>query len=432
MYYKYDFQGCFSEKDAKSLLNKQIFEPYVIRARQVAQELKQEYLAGKLPILDLVKSQTDLKILTPYVNHYQNAFDDVIILGTGGSSLGGQTFAALKGYGGSLVMMQPRLHFMDNIDPDTFDKLFSQVNPKRTGVIVISKSGLTAETLCQFILTLEHWRKYLPSLDLKHHFLVITEPKSSPLTTLAHTENIPKLDHPLLIGGRFSALSLVGLLPAMIVGVDGVKIRQGAQFVLEHVFSSPLAEPMLGAALNVALLQEKSISNTVLMPYVDCLNSFSFWFRQLWAESLGKEGQGTTPLNALGTVDQHSQLQLYLDGPKDKLFTIIIRDNPQTGEKIPLELSKYEGLTYLAGCTMNDLLSAEQLATITTLINRGCPTRVIRLKAVDEYAMGALMMHFMLETMLTAKLLGVNAFDQPAVEEGKILTQEFLKKRTVM
>jgi glucose-6-phosphate isomerase len=428
MYYEHNIQGCFSENKVGSALKKQVFEPYIEKARHFSHELANEYQAGKLPILELAKSQVDIEALAPFVDHFQNAFDDVIILGTGGSSLGGQTFAALKGYGGSLAMVQPRLHFMDNIDPSTFERLFVQVNPKRTGFIIISKSGSTAETLCQFVIVLERWKQHLTASEIKQHFLVITEPKLSPLVHLIDVEDIPRLEHPLAIGGRFSALSLVGLLPAMIAGVDPFKVREGAQSVIEHMFNSPAAEPMIGAALNVALLQQKNIRNTVLMPYVDCLNSFSFWFRQLWAESLGKDGQGSTPLNALGTVDQHSQLQLYLDGPKDKMFTVIIQDHLQTGEKMPESLSRVEGLPYLASRTMGDLLDAEQQATIATLINRGCPTRVIRLKDVDEYAVGALMMHFMLETMLTAKFMGVNAFDQPAVEEGKILTREFLKE----
>ncbi|MBL0941306.1 MAG: glucose-6-phosphate isomerase [Alphaproteobacteria bacterium] len=426
MYYEHNIQGCFSEAEVGSILKKQAFKPYIEKAKQACREFEEEHQAGKHSVLSLANSRDDIEALNLFVNHYQNAFDDVVILGTGGSSLGGQTFVALNGYGGGLS--QPRLHFMDNIDPHTFSRLFAQVNPKRTGFIVISKSGSTAETLCQFIIVLERWKQYLTPPEIKQHFLVITEPKSSPLTYLVDREEIPRLDHPLTVGGRFSALSLVGLLPAMIARINPLKLREGAQSVVEHTFNAPSAEPMIGAALNVALLQEKNIRNTVLMPYVDCLNSFSFWFRQLWAESLGKDGQGSTPLNALGTVDQHSQLQLYLDGPKDKMFTLIIQDHLQTGEKMPLELSKIEGLAYLASRTMGDLLDAEQHATIATLIKRGCPTRIIRLKKIDEYAMGALMMHFMLETMLTARLLGVNAFDQPAVEEGKVLTREYLKK----
>ncbi len=157
------------------------------------------------------------------------------------------------------------------------------------------------------------------------------------------------------------------------------------------------------------------------MPYSNQLDSFSFWYRQLWAESLGKEGKGTTPIRALGTVDQHSQLQLYLGGPKDKFFTLLALKWEGEGDKI---LSK--DVPEFFGKTMGDLFAAEQKATYQTLVNNECPTRLITLDHLDEYHLGALMMHFMIETILTSYLLEVNAFDQPAVEEVKRLAKEYI------
>lgn len=162
------------------------------------------------------------------------------------------------------------------------------------------------------------------------------------------------------------------------------------------------------------------------MPYRDRLAAFGLWYRQLWAESLGKGGQGTTPIRALGTVDQHSQLQLYLDGPPDKMFTLLMGDVAGGGAEVPPELAGATGLGYLAGRRMGDLLDAEQRATADTLIRHGRPTRVMRVPRLDEAAMGALMMHFMLETIIAARLMGVDAFDQPAVEESKRLARDYL------
>jgi glucose-6-phosphate isomerase len=163
------------------------------------------------------------------------------------------------------------------------------------------------------------------------------------------------------------------------------------------------------------------------MPYVDRLAYFGLWFRQLWAESLGKRGRGTTPIRAMGTVDQHSQLQLYLDGPADKLFTLIIRDTAAEGMKVRQEsLGGDKSLAYLAGHSLGDLLLAEANATAETLVKNGRPTRVMRIERLDERVMGALLMHFMLETIIAADLLRVDAFDQPAVEEGKVLTRQYL------
>jgi glucose-6-phosphate isomerase len=159
------------------------------------------------------------------------------------------------------------------------------------------------------------------------------------------------------------------------------------------------------------------------MPYADRLATFGLWYRQLWAESLGKDGKGTTPIRALGTVDQHSQLQLYLDGPGDKMFTLLMLDQAGRGEKMA---SADSALAYLAGRTMGDLLEAEQRATAESLVLRGRPTRIIRLDRLDAERLGALFMHFILETLVAAELLGVSAFGQPAVEQGKVLARRYL------
>jgi glucose-6-phosphate isomerase len=222
---------------------------------------------------------------------------------------------------------------------------------------------------------------------------------------------------------------VAGLLPALIAGLDAYQIRDGAMSVLKPILDDGDAKecaPAQGAVINIALAQERAINTTVLMPYLDRLVSFGLWHRQLWAESLGKDGYGTTPANALGTVDQHSQLQLYLDGPRDKFFTLLFADRANTGGLVPADLADDPELAFIAGKRMGDLMAAEQQATGETLINHNCPTRIMTIETIDEHSLGALMMHFMLETIIAADLLGVNAFDQPAVEEGKIRAKSFL------
>jgi glucose-6-phosphate isomerase len=164
------------------------------------------------------------------------------------------------------------------------------------------------------------------------------------------------------------------------------------------------------------------------MPYADCLAPFAAWFVQLWAESLGKQGKGTTPIRALGTVDQHSQLQLYLAGPPDKMFTIVMGDTRDRGARYTHEALGDKSLDWLAGRTMGDLLDVSQRATADTLARNGRPVRVIKLGALDEFCLGALLMHFMLETIIAAELWQVDPFDQPAVEEGKVLARQYLKE----
>jgi glucose-6-phosphate isomerase len=357
----------------------------------------------------------------------------VIVLGTGGSSLGGQTLVALKDQGFGPQNGRPKLWFMDNVDPSTFTELAARLPLARTGLIVISKSGTTAETLTQFLTLLPEFEARVGKDRLAEHVIAITEPSDNALGRLAARIGCPILDHDPKVGGRFSVLSLVGLLPAMIAGLDVGAVREGAASVLDPVLQASDAHdlpPAVGAALSVGLARERGIGTTVLMPYCDRLGYFGFWYRQLWAESLGKGGNGTTPVRAMGTVDQHSQLQLYLGGPADKMFTVLILDTAGKGAPIaPSSLGGDKSMAYLENRSLGDLLLAEADATAATLAKNGRPTRIMRITTLDEKVMGALMMHYMLETMFAAQLLGVDAFDQPAVEEGKILTRQYLAAR---
>jgi glucose-6-phosphate isomerase len=236
------------------------------------------------------------------------------------------------------------------------------------------------------------------------------------------------LEHDPNIGGRYSVLSNVGLLPAAILGLDIKRVRAGAATALAPVLAERAAAEVpaaLGAALNIAASAGgKNIA--VLMAYADRLERFSRWFTQLWAESLGKHGKGTTPIGALGPVDQHSQLQLFIAGPRDKLFTVVTVDTKGQGPRIDAALAKRAGEPDLGGKTIGDLVAAQGRATAETLAKNGVPVRTIRLPRLDEEQMGELLMHFMLETIIAAHLLGVDAFDQPAVEEGKVLAKRYL------
>ncbi|MHA1113198.1 MAG: glucose-6-phosphate isomerase [Alphaproteobacteria bacterium] len=393
--------------------------------------LRARHADGGMPLLRLPAERDDIDAVAELAALYREGFDHVVVLGTGGSSLGGQTLVALAESHFGPRTGAPRLHFMDNVDPHSFAALFDALAPSRTAFIVISKSGGTAETLTQFFVCLEHWRARVGEAALPAHFLVITEPGDNPLRRAAARWDLPVLDHDPGVGGRFAALSLVGLLPAMIAGLDAGAVRAGAAAVLDPILAGAVAgncPPAAGAALAVGLGRARGIGTTVLMPYVDRLAHFGMWYRQLWAESLGKAGRGTTPVRAMGTVDQHSQLQLYLDGPRDKMFTVLALDTVGAGEAVPSTLAEGDSLAYLAGRRMGDLLDAEARATADTLIRNARPTRRISLARLDEEVLGALMMHFMLETILAADLLGVDAFDQPAVEEGKILTRDYLAR----
>lgn len=385
-------------------------------------------LQTSLPLFQQIQTDDLLTDLAPIAKQFQN-FDDILILGTGGSSLGGQTLLALR----DPNQKAPRFHFLDNIDPNTFHHLLPSLDSMKTGVIAISKSGNTAETLMQLLVCLQHWLLTISNAHLKNHFLIISEPRENGIRQLANSYNLPCLDHPTDIGGRFAVFTIVGMLPAMIAGINVKALREGARHVLSsNLLANSLEEcQILQGALIHEALAKAGITQTVLMPYIDRLNTFSSWFRQLWAECLGKKdknnkNQGITPIQALGTVDQHSQLQLFLDGPRDKLFTIIILNHKDDSLKVTLPPIDHPAVDLFQGKTMGNLMMAEQQATIDTLRRHNCPTRVIHLDTLNEKTLGGLMMHYMLETLAMAHLMKVNPFDQPAVEEGKILTQHYL------
>lgn len=429
MAYVQDISACFG--NGPLALNERAFADLLAHAAEALDGLRLAQADNALPLLALPARRDDIEALKPHAERFRKLCDDVVVLGTGGSSLGGQAIHAFAAPDAA-----PRLHFLDNIDPERFEAVLSTLDFGRTGVIAISKSGGTAETLTQLLAVLPRLQDDAGRLGsrLGDRVAAITMPGDSPLRRLAVRYGLTVLDHDPKIGGRYAALSLVGLLPAMVAGLDVAALREGAAEVLDGALQNDdpaLVPPATGAAVNVGLAREHGVSQTVLVPYSDRLEPFARWFRQLWAESLGKDGHGTTPIPAVGAVDQHSQLQLWLDGPADKLFTFVMADRKGAGARVEPSLAEdllaEDGaLGWLAGRTMGDLMEAEQRATAETLSKAGRPVRILGLKTIDLRALGALMMHYMLETMIAAHLLGVDPFDQPAVEEGKVLARRYL------
>jgi len=432
MTYLQDISACLGS--GALALDERLFAELLDETKGALDTLRLARADGSLPLLALPARRDDLEALEPLAARLRGTCDDVVILGTGGSSLGGQAIHAFAPPGAV-----PRLHFLDNIDPERFEAVIDSLDLERTGVLAISKSGGTAETLTQLLALLARLdaggnAKDRPKDRLGERVVAVTQPGDSPLRRLALRYGLTVLDHDPEIGGRFAALSLVGLLPAMIAGLDAGAVRAGAAAVLDPALGGDdpsLVPPAIGAALSVGLARQRGLRQSVLLAYSDTLEPFARWYRQLWAESLGKQGHGTTPIPAVGAVDQHSQLQLWLDGPADKLFTVIMADRKGAGARIAPELAEdllaEDGpLGWLGGRTMGDLMEAEQRATAETLAAAGRPVRVLGLKSVDLRALGALMMHYMLETVIAAHLLGVDPFDQPAVEEGKVLARRYL------
>jgi glucose-6-phosphate isomerase len=324
---------------------------------------------------------------------------------------------------------------MDNLDPLSFALLLARLPLASSRFVAISKSGGTGETLMQTAAALAACKAH--NIRIGDAFLGLSEPakpgKRNGLRDLLEPEGVAFLDHDTGVGGRFSALTNVGLLPAAILGLDIVALREGAAAALAPVLAKKKAAEVpaaLGAALSIALAEEKGKTISAVMAYADRLEKFVKWYVQLWAESLGKDGKGTTPLGALGPVDQHSQLQLFIAGPRDKLFTVITTAVAGEGPAIDAALAKRMGEPGFGGKTIGDLVAAQGRATAETLAKNGCPVRTFHLDGIDERSLGELLMHFMLETIIAAHLLGVDAFDQPAVEEGKVLAKRYLAGAT--
>jgi glucose-6-phosphate isomerase len=384
--------------------------------------LKQQAAESSLELLGIPVRSDDLRKAQARAREISASAKMVVVLGIGGSSLGGQALTALS------RDALPSVEFHDNPDPFSWSAALKRFNLKRTHFIAISKSGGTAETMMQALTAAEALKK-AGVKNLAKHFTIITEPHGSALANFADSISAPKLDHPLGIGGRYSVLTIVGLLPAMLMGIDAKQLRAGAAAVLAQTLAAkePAESPAAtGAALHHALAAEGRLATTILWPYADALSVFGGWWKQLWAESLGKDGQGSTPVSVLGPVDQHSQLQLFRDGPGNALFTLITIDMKGHGPIVPKAAARALGLNFLAGKRMGDLIAAQSRGTAQTLFKNGRPVRILHVAKVDAFSMGALMMHFMLETILMGHIMGVDPFDQPGVEEGKILAHQYL------
>ncbi|PPR63126.1 MAG: Glucose-6-phosphate isomerase [Alphaproteobacteria bacterium MarineAlpha4_Bin2] len=421
MPYKHIIDNCFVNRIGAGGVSADCFRRFLAKGSAALSEITGSADQETQAILRIPEQHKDLETIQPVADQLRECCKDLLVVGTGGSSLGARTLCALS------QTATPRLWFLENIDPDGVDPIFDNLDPKRTGAVFISKSGSTTETVGLTMIVLEWLLENTSSNAPSERCVAITERGDNPLHDLARGYKFSVLEHDPFIGGRFSVFSSVGLLPAAVAGLDIAAIRQGARELAETCLKDPAsAAPVAGASLAAAFADELDISISVLMPYRDRLAGLALWYRQLWAESLGKEGRGTTPVQATGTVDQHSQLQLYLDGPADKWISLVTCPAANTGRTIPADLASEAGQGHLAGKALGDLLDAFSSATAEALAQHGRPVRELRLDALDERSLGALMMHFVLETLITARLWNVNPFGQPAVETGKTLAMSRL------
>lgn len=331
--------------------------------------------------------------------------DAVVTVGIGGSALGAKTVSAALG--------EPNHHVLDNVDPEATTRLLNSLELARTAVNVVSRSGTTAETLANFLVVRDAYEA--AGVDWTDR-TVVTTGETGPLADLADKEGLPTLAVPEGVPGRFSALSAVGLVPAAILGHDIEAVLAGARQARAGLTGSLHDCPAYAYGAVATALERRGAHINAVMPYAEALEPFAEWFAQLWAESLGKEGQGQTPARALGATDQHSQLQLYRAGRHDKLVTLV-RARERDDRAIPV--TDAAGLSYLGDATLGELLDAEFAATEASLAAADKPTIRVELDRVDAHGIGDLLFGFEAACVLAGELMDVATFTQPAVEWGK-------------
>jgi glucose-6-phosphate isomerase len=381
----------------------------------------------QLAFMDILSQDTSA--IKKIAKHIRRTSGDFLLLGIGGSALGPRAILeALSPFHN--LQKKPRVFIYDNVDPRTLKNILSLIDLKTTAVNVISKSGSTAETAASFLILWDKMKKKLGK-EASKRFVITTDPEKGTLRKIVNDEGLTSLPIPPGLGGRYSVLSSVGLLLAEIIGSRSDELLKGAKDIHKKCSQPDIRKNpayMFGTLLYL-MNTEKQRTMDVMVPYADSLKPLSEWFCQLWAESLGKDNKGLTPYPSLGTTDQHSQMQLWIEGPQDKVIIFIHVDDYGTDSKMPAVFKDIEGLNYLSGHSLGELIKAEEEASKLALAKSGRPNMTICMPAIDAYHLGQLFYFFEIATAYTGILLEINPFDQPGVEEGKNLTYGMMGKK---
>ena len=390
--------------------------------------------AGKMAWRDLPYNQGEIvDEIIAYVDKVKNRFDAFVVLGIGGSALGPLAVQQALNHPFYNELPRetrgfPKLYVLDNVDPERLVYFLDIVDPARCLFNVISKSGSTSETMSQFMIIQQILEDELGKEGASERIVCTTDPASGNLIKIAKEEGYKHFFIPPAVGGRFSELTPVGLLPAAFCGIDIKGLLAGAAKMDEickrgDIYKNPAH---MYALLNcIAMKKGKNIS--VMMPYADSLKLMSDWYAQLWAESLGKKYDnngkevfaGQTPVKTLGATDQHSQVQLYAEGPFDKVMVFLGVDEYHATIAMPKTYQDMPSLGFLGGVTHNELIKTMQMATEYAIMKAGRPSLTITLPKVTAEEVGKLLYFFEVATAYAGELLNINAFDQPGVEGGK-------------
>jgi len=474
---RFDYNNVLAEKIGRTDgLTAAAIDRIARRTPRIAARLAAQRAAGKLPYRDLPYQDAQVRAIQRSVRAKKGRFDNVVVLGIGGSALGATAVntACNRPFADLLSKKDrkgPRLFVMDNIDPAHFAALMDTIDPARSLFVPISKSGSTAETMSQFMICRGLLKKRLGN-KYASNIVAVTDRSKGSLRAIAEREGYETFGVPDGVGGRFSVLSPVGLFPLAMVGINIRKLLAGAAAMDARCKRANLRRnPAFMSAAVQYLYYLKGKPLSVMMPYSQALRDVTDWYRQLWAESLGKirtaptgpfapygpygrlvpspygpsqeraqgrtaggrrkkqEFVGPTPIKALGVTDQHSQVQLYREGPNDKIFTLLAVEDFGRDVRIPRTLADVEGCSYLGGHTMGELMDAERRAIVYALTGSGRPNVTVTLPVVNEHTVGQLLYMLEVQTSFAGELLGINAYNQPGVEEGKIATYALMGRK---
>jgi glucose-6-phosphate isomerase len=403
------------------------------KVTEIARSFKKQRAEGKLAFMDLPYKDAWVREILAYKRKFPKAIENFVVIGIGGSALGNIMLQSALNHPDYNLLPKgrrgPRMFFLDNVDPDRTASLLQVLNPRETIVNVITKSGDTAETMSNFLIARAWLLRAVGKQALARHLVATTDKSKGHLRKIVEKEGYQSFVVPDGVGGRFSVLTPVGLLSAAVSGIDIRQLLKGAAS-MDKICSAdnPRKNPAaLNALLHYLLDTRKGKGISVMMPYAHRLRDFADWYRQLWAESLGKEKSldrkevhaGQTPIKALGATDQHSQLQLYMEGPFDKVITFLSVNKYPREVKIPRSFGSMEGIAYLGGHSLGELLKAEEESTALALTKNSRPNCTFTVPEISAYTLGQLIYLYEVQTAFAGALYQINPFDQPGVELGK-------------
>jgi glucose-6-phosphate isomerase len=427
-----DYTGCLRDRVGEPGLEERRLAEAARQAEAASRALRRALDEGRYGFDAVLDDKRAVAAAVREGRRLAGLADTLAVDGIGGSALGALALQT------ALRPPKKRLVVFDNVDPEGVSARLEELEPRKTAVAAITKSGSTAETMANLLVLMQWMQRRLGAKHLQR-WAAITDPEKGDLLVLARRLGIPALAVPPNVGGRFSVLTAVGLLPAAFLGLDVAALLQGARDMRAHCWGAPPAQNVgiVGAALLHLLATERGRRIQVVMPYADALLHLADWYRQLWAESLGKRVDragrvvetGQTPVTSMGATDQHSQVQLYVEGPRDKVVTFLEVEAFRKDVAIPRLFPDLPSTAYLGGKRLGELLRAELRGTEAALTAAGRPNFTYKLPRLSAHVMGQLIYLFEFQTALSGELYGIDAFDQPGVEAGKVATYALMRRK---